>query len=269
MKKHTMKKTLVVAAIAAMTMSAGAANAAMSTAASGDSSLILTLLDNTNNISATFDLGLNYSTLPTAASQVWNLAASADYSAAWTSFLSVANLTGSKWAVYGGDNLGSGAGSRGLITTYASGTTMTQSQLVTAMGTAGMDNYIAANNPLGTHPAALNGASSAISGAAFAEAAAAYGTTGRIANQGSLYTMKGLDQSMDVVKLAYVGTNQLASASFTMLGNTYGNSTFNMSSNGVLSYNVAAAPVPEADTWALLLAGIGMMGFMVRRRTSV
>lgn len=266
MKKHTMKKTLVVAAIAAMAMSAGAANAGMTNAASGDSSLILTLLDNTNNISATFDLGLNYSTLPTATSQVWNLAASADYSAAWTSFLSVASLTGSKWAVYAADNLGSGAGSRGLITTYASGTGMTQSQLATGMGN--FDGYINANNPLGTHPAALNGASSAISGAAFAESAA-YGTGSKINNQGGIIVMKGLDQSMDVVKLAYVGTNQLAQVSFTTLGNAYGNSTFNMSSNGVLSYNVAAAPVPEADTWALLLAGIGMMGFMVRRRTSV
>ena len=268
MKKHMMKKTLVVAAIAAMTMSAGAANAGMTNAASGDSSLILTLLDNTNNISATFDLGLNYSTLPTAASQVWNLAASADYSTAWTSFLSVANLTGSKWAVYAGDNVGSGAGSRGLVTTYASGTGMTQSQLSTAMGTAAMDGYINANNPLGTHPAALNGASPAISGAAFAESAA-YGTGSKINNQGGIIVMKGLDQSMDVVKLAFVGTNNLAQVSFTTLGNAYGNSTFNMSSNGVLSYNVAAAPVPEADTWALLLAGIGMMGFMVRRRTSV
>jgi hypothetical protein len=263
MKKHMMKKTLAVAAIAAMTMSAGAANAAMSNGASGDSSLILTLLDNTNNISATFDLGLNYSTLPTAASQVWNLAATGNYAAAWTSFLGTAALTGSKWAVYAADNVGSGAGGRGLITTYASGTTMAQNQLQTGM--TNFDGYINANNPLGTHPAALNGASSAISGAAFAESAA-YGTTSKINNQGSLIVMKGLDQSMDVVKLAFVGTNNGASASFTMLGNAYGNSTFNMTSNGVLSYT---APVPEADTWALLLAGIGMMGFMVRRRTAV
>ena len=27
-----------------------------------------------------------------------------------------------------------------------------------------------------------------------------------------------------------------------------------------------AAPVPEADTWAMLLAGLGLLGFMARRR---
>lgn len=33
---------------------------------------------------------------------------------------------------------------------------------------------------------------------------------------------------------------------------------------GTLSYSVAA--VPEADTWAMLLAGLGLMGFIARRR---
>lgn len=263
--KLTMKKTLVAAAIAAMAVS-GAANAAMTNAGTGDSSLILTLLDNTNNISATFDLGQSYSTFPAAGSQTWNVAAG-DYAAAWSSFSSVAALTGSKWAVYAGDNLGNGAGSRGMITTYASGTGMTQSGLGTGM--TNFDGYINANNPLGTQPTAANGASSAISGAAFAESAMAYGTTSKINNQGGVIVMKGFDQSMDVVKLAFVGTNNLAQVSFTTLGNTYGNSTFNMASNGVLSYTVAAAPVPEADTWTMLLVGLGLMGFIARRRTAV
>lgn len=263
--KFTMKKTLVAAAIAAMAMSAGAANAAMTNAASGDSSLILTVLDNTNNISATFDLGLTYSVFPTVGSQSWNLT-SGDYAGAWNSFLATAALPGSKWAVYSADNLGSGAGSRGLITTYASGTGMTQSALATGMGA--FDGYINANNSLGTHASAVDGASSAISGAAFAESAA-YGTGSKINNQGGIFVMKGLDQSMEVVKLAYVGTNQLAQASFATLGNAYGNSTFNMSSNGLLTYNVVAAPVPEADTYAMFLAGLGLMGFIARRRMSV
>lgn len=263
-----MKLKLKVAVAAIVLASSMSANAAMTNAASGDSSLILTLLDNTNNISATFDLGQSYSTFPAAGSQSWNLT-SGDYAAAWNSFLGVAvDPSIVKWAVYSGDNLGSGVGSRGLITSYASGTTMTQSQLSTAMGTAGMDAYMNANNAIGTHPTALNGASSAITGsAAFAESATAYGTTGRIANQGNLIAMKSLGQSMDVVKLGFVGTNNLALASFTTIGNQYGNSTFTMSGNGVLSYNVAAAPVPEADISGMLLAGLGLMGFIARRRT--
>lgn len=32
------------------------------------------------------------------------------------------------------------------------------------------------------------------------------------------------------------------------------------------NFMIAAAPVPEADTYAMLLAGLGLVGFMVRRR---
>jgi MYXO-CTERM domain-containing protein len=32
------------------------------------------------------------------------------------------------------------------------------------------------------------------------------------------------------------------------------------------NFMIAAAPVPEADTWAMLLAGLGLVGFMARRR---
>lgn len=253
------------AAVAAIALTASmSANAAMTNAASGDSSLILTLLDNTNNISATFDLGLSYSTFGAAGSQSWNLSAG-NYAEAWNSFLTVASVPGSTWGVYAGDNLGSGAGSRGMIVTYASGATLTQSQLATGMGN--FDGYINANNLIGNQPSVADGSSSAITGAAFAESAA-YGTAKKINNQGTLVVMKNFDQAMDVVKLQYVGTNQLANASMTTFSNQYGNSKFSLSSNGVLDYTVAAAPVPEADTWAMLLAGLGLMGFIARRRTN-
>jgi len=262
-----MKLKLKVAVAAIALATSVSANAAMTNAASGDSSLILTLLDNTNNISATFDLGQSYSTFPAAGSQSWDLT-SGDYAAAWNSFLGTADPSIVKWAVYSGDNVGSGAGSRGMITSYAYGTTTTLSQSSLSQAMAGMDTYINANNPLGTHPTALNGASSAISGNAFAESGTAYGTTGRVGNVTTApNAMKGLDQSMDVVQLQFVGTNNLAYASFTTLGNQYGNSTFNMSSNGVLSYNVAV--VPEADISGMLLAGLGLMGFIARRRTRI
>lgn len=254
------------AAVAAIALAASmSANAGMTNAASGDSSLILTLLDNTNNISATFDLGQSYSTFPAAGSQSWDLT-SGDYATAWNSFLGTADPSITKWAVFAGDNLGSGAGARGLITSYASGTTLSQSQMITGMGTTNFDGYINANNVIGNHASVADGASSAISGAAFAESSA-YGTGSKINNQGNLFVMSGFDQSMGVVQLQTVGTNNLVNASFTTFGNQYGNSTFSMSSNGVLSYNVAAAPVPEADISGMLLAGLGLMGFIARRRT--
>ncbi len=42
---------------------------------------------------------------------------------------------------------------------------------------------------------------------------------------------------------------------------------WNLNAAGVLTYNTAAtAPVPEADTWAMMLLGLGFMGFVARRR---
>ena len=35
---------------------------------------------------------------------------------------------------------------------------------------------------------------------------------------------------------------------------------------GIYAFTAAAAPVPEADTYAMMLAGLGLIGFMVSRR---
>ena len=39
-----------------------------------------------------------------------------------------------------------------------------------------------------------------------------------------------------------------------------------LATDGNLSYGAVAAPIPEPETYALLLAGLGMLGFMGRRR---
>lgn len=54
----------------------------------------------------------------------------------------------------------------------------------------------------------------------------------------------------------------------TYTGDTTANSYWNLSTTGVLSYTVpaAVAAVPEADTSAMMLAGLGLMGFVARRR---
>ena len=41
---------------------------------------------------------------------------------------------------------------------------------------------------------------------------------------------------------------------------------WNLGANGVLTYTGAVAAVPEADTSAMMLAGLGLMGFVARRR---
>ena len=42
--------------------------------------------------------------------------------------------------------------------------------------------------------------------------------------------------------------------------------TWLLTQDGVLTYSVAAAPVPEADTWAMFAAGLLAVGAIARRR---
>ncbi len=42
-------------------------------------------------------------------------------------------------------------------------------------------------------------------------------------------------------------------------------SKFSLSENGILTFT---SPVPEAETWAMMLAGLGLLGAMVRRRSA-
>ena len=59
-----------------------------------------------------------------------------------------------------------------------------------------------------------------------------------------------------------------AAAGVTLGAGTYTMTLMGTNSAAIGSYagNLALAPVPEPGQWAMLLAGLGAMGFMVRRR---
>ncbi|AKR43877.1 PEP-CTERM sorting domain-containing protein [Methylophilus sp. TWE2] len=257
------------ALVAALALSAATvpAQAAFTLSGSGDSSFFLTVVDNTNNISALFDLGYSNSEFSTMVAQAassggalsWDLS-KGDYADAWNTFWGTASNSASlQWGVMSADNFGGGAGSRNLIATYEKGTKMVGSQFNNTL--SAFDEYLAANQNLGNHASVANGASSAISGAAFAENAKAYGTSGRI-NQQGFDTTTVLGGTMTIRQLVNGATNTTALTE-TTLGNTNGNYTFSLNSAGVLTF---AAPVPEADSYAMLLAGLGVIGLVARRR---
>ena len=154
------------------------AHAAIDKAFTGNGSLVLTLLDRVGTISATFDLGKNYSDFTVApnvaantavnggflvsnadaagTSFSWNLT-QGDYASAWTSFLSVGTLANTTWGVIAGDVLGSGAGGRGYISTLAgAGTPISTSAVSTDVGQ--FDVYLTQANIEGNHQAVANGA---------------------------------------------------------------------------------------------------------------
>lgn len=246
------------------------AQAAIDTNLSGNGSFILTVFDRTASVSATFDLGKNYldfnqvaaagavsSVTASGTSFSWNLAGNADYSAAWTSFLGTSSLANTQWSITGGDKLGSGAGSTGYITTYAGTGSSTTTQMLTALGN--MDTSVG-------NIAVVAGSTmlTAANGAAYQASVPTYFLGGKnngtgVVAVGAIGTSLGVAQSVSA-------SSNLSQVSTTIFGN---GAQFTLASNGALSYTtnpIVTPPVPEADTWAMMMVGLGLMGFMARRR---
>lgn len=263
-------KVLLAATLLASALPA-AADMTKSNSAS-TSSLILTILDMSNGgKTATFDLGPTYATFAKDSNLSIDLT-SGDYKTAWDSFKSTAS-TNLQYNVFAGDFFGTSSTDYGYITT-AGGATMsniTNSSLSTALGT--MDLYINANNGQPSHNGAgvTNGGSvmPSGSGAGYARTSGALGVSnGKVGNSGSDATgLVGADLSLWTFQGVAGGSGGTVVATKYATGLGF-NPFFNLSSDGLLSYTAVAA-VPEADSSLMILAGIGMMGFIARRRKAI
>lgn len=256
-------KALAAALALAVTLPAHATIADSST---GAGSLVLTLLDRSASISATFDLGVTKSTFDQLANNSWSLNVG-DYSSAWSTFWT-ASTGAVEYAVFAGDSTGTAAGDKSIFTTVSSTWANVQNKPLNDMSLA-FDQYIFANNNAGNHLAVggvANGASTMTSGLGYG--GSIYNTAGQInVKGGDMTALIGTDMSVFNVKTS--STSQLANSTATKLSvlDTLPNGTknpyFNLSTTGALTY---VAAVPEADTSAMMLAGLGLMGFIARRR---
>ena len=254
------------------------ASAAIDNAVTGNSSFVLTVWDTAANISASFDLGKNYSDFsiaPTASfansgvnnagtAFSWNLT-SGDYAAAWSNFTSLADEANASWVVTAADNLGAAAGSMGFITTYTGAplANLGSTALVTATGNFNSFlNALPFTNGIQNHSAVLNGANTASSGSA------AYPLPLYNADRINLIGPVTVGKVGTSLGLIQTVTRTSSTVSNNIYSNENGISTFTLTSNGQLAYAAAAAvaPVPEPETYAMLLAGLGFMGFVARRK---
>jgi hypothetical protein len=184
-----------------------------------------------------------------------------------TSWLAASNsLANVRWNVAGFDAVSQ---DRAAMTVAAgfSGSTQNFSQF-RGWATGGAV-HLAAVNAMGSHGTdnAVNVSSTATGadGAANSGDTSVWGTNvgGRIdfSNAG------GLGDSLDF----WMFSETVASGSSTTLVKQFQlhddtAHTWTLASNGTLTY---AAPIPEAETYALMLAGLGLVGFMARRRKAV
>ena len=249
-------KALVAALALAVTLPA---SAAIDNGTTGAGSLVLTIFDRTASISATFDLGQTKSTFNQAANGTWDLT-TGDYGSAWTTFWASATTPNTEWAIFAGDVTGTLAGDKSIFTTVSSTWATVQNNPLAAMSNA-FDLYIAANNNLGNHSTVADGASTATTGVAYG--GSVYSTGGQINVKGGDMTAS-INTDMSVWNVA-AGTSALANSTATKLSVSGFNPYFNMSSTGALTYTAVVA-VPEADTSAMMIAGLGLMGFIARRR---
>lgn len=80
-------------------------------------------------------------------------------------------------------------------------------------------------------------------------------------------TVGNVGDSMGFYYLTRSGSTSGAEVLAAAYGNANGASTFALGLDGSLVY-ANAAPVPEASTYGMMLAGLGLVGFMARRRVA-
>ena len=283
-------------ALAALTVLSAPSFAAIADATSGNGELVANFRlysgDNNNggdDISALFDLGITMNSFIAQANtagytRTWDLSA-ANFGSAWstlTSFNPALNST-IEYNVIALDNAGQNVAGGGRYLTTSTSTTYPSITNANTLLLGQTNTLLVANQGRGTHGTESNGASTATSG----DAQNTY--FGKI-NNGTVdgdtwggQTTADTTRLLNVEQYFHLITNSstvaTAQATKTAFGadldgngslstaGAYGNELGVWAVNGSnLTYSVAAAPVPEPEGIAMLLAGLGVMGAMVRRR---
>ena len=189
----------------------------------------------------------------------------------------------------------SGINATGSSLSLASGSIPANAKFNTIFGDAVVNNFLVAVNNSGSHNAAANGASNATAASGFAlftdqmdkfNNNSAFDSTNKFygsyaAGSGIL---SGQAKALPFYMVVASSTDPYGKATMTPFGydldgdgaiefgnadglNEYGLWTLQGST---LTYaNPTVAAVPEAETYAMMLAGLGLVGFMVRRRSAI
>ncbi|SOD40453.1 PEP-CTERM sorting domain-containing protein [Nitrosovibrio sp. Nv4] len=294
MKMNFKIKALALAAIMA---ASAPAIAAIDGGATGNGELLLNVryyggtsaTTGGDDISGLFDLGMAMNDMlatngQAGFSQTWDLTGGA-YGASWNqlmSFVTPANAHLVEFNVVALDNTDlSAAGGARYLTTGNKDAWPSQGNTNVKLFSM-MEPYINANNGRGTHATDANGASVATPtdpSNTFFGAINGFGQGDTWLTKTTVDTTQPLGTEQNFWFLTTSSTSNLAQATKTPFGfdlNQDGSisgdefSKFKLSENGILTFtNPSVSPIPEADTWAMLLAGLGMLGMMVRRRAGV
>lgn len=260
-------KALVLAAIAATTMSS-VANALT------NNEIFLIAYDSTANNEKTFVASLGTLGSVSGFNGTSDFSKSFAADSNWTGFYSAANSANITWQVLGVNAVGTGTYNAGdeLLTTSAqavppglpSFNNNSFNQLIASAvsGTGAIGKFTSLNSTVTGNTTAL------VLGTADDSGAAAnnnfFTKYNGLVSTASLDTAQGF---WDITRaVSSLNATQAVKTQFMDVTNTFAD-TLTLTSAGVLTYSNVAA-VPEADSSAMILAGLGLMGFIARRRNA-
>jgi hypothetical protein len=271
------------ALVAAVVLSAAAtsANAAI-TAASGNSELVFSAWDSVAGVGYTYDL--NWNKFLNDMVGIDQAASTAGNALLTTNAVVQSSMIGAGGVIFDdvltGLPFANASNVQWNLGAYDSGTGRTR--LLITQGDSGLpftstnDGVKTAATLFGTYAPAANGfivpppvddtyaVTSSTNGAAYA------GNTGDGFNGKTVDTTNVLGGSSFMYLLAPTTLSASAATAinqqlFSFDGNAIVAKTY-LDTNNVWRLNISAAPVPETDTSAMMIAGLGLMGFIARRR---
>ena len=190
--------------------------------------------------------------------------------AAWAGFLASTDGTPTlRFLVAGGDSTGNGVGGNRYMGTGA--TDPFAGRLNSAVANYGSpaQNFLVYNQNRGTHS---SGTAVSANGSSFSidTESGNFGKLGTMSpnwNNASGNLTGALGESLNFYFTQRSSTSNSAAAFTDVYDNAIGNATWTLAQNGgdyTLTY---AAPVPEPESWALMFAGLALIGGIARRRT--
>jgi hypothetical protein len=290
------------ALVAAMALAAGVAHATYPTFTdtTAPSKLDFSLWNASNGVSAMFDLGLNTNTFSfanvggaacTAGCAVdkqitWNFntgtvtstgatdlsalltGVSGSWASAWNTYSSVAsgNVQGSLFDVFSAKRAGTTTAQQHVWSTSGTGTaSASNGQLLAATGSSFTNWYASQAVPgaanVTNHASVANGANVALSSAGQYQGVNGGLQTNWNGKLPNVTATGAVGSSMDFFALDGVAGTSTAQAAVT----DYNGQFALDAAAGTLTWTTLAA-VPEPSTYAMLFAGLGMIGLMARRR---
>lgn len=250
-------KTLAAAVV--MAAAAASANAAIDNGAGGNGELFFSAWDGATSYNYDLNISIDAFEAGKNAAGLLNLSYGSDFTSSFASWVSTANAATLEWNILATDT----AGQRRILSTVGAENALpATNRTADALRTAATNIQTTVN--------AINGTIVGNSGVTTSTGAASYAGT-----MGGFYTKFNFDTSGNLLADSYANGLIFQKTTANSLGLVAGINTAYVDetvavrawlANDNTLHIGAVAAVPEPESYAMLLAGLGMIGFMAGRR---